>query len=126
VLYSLKAAMRASSCRKMSVTLENVSLLVMGRVMRELRTSTGDPVIKETRSANKDRTENMTYWKVISYSVIYVIANAMAMLSTLATSVPLEKVMTRWLRCESSRVQRFDFPVNVARDGLLLILACYF
>ncbi|KAG2070102.1 hypothetical protein BDR04DRAFT_1100563 [Suillus decipiens] len=59
--------------------------------MGELRTSTGNPVTEKARSANKNTTENMTYWKVISYSVIYVITNAMAMLSTLATSVHLKK-----------------------------------
>ncbi|KAG2065982.1 hypothetical protein BDR04DRAFT_1107600, partial [Suillus decipiens] len=56
---------------------------------------TGDPVTEKARSADKNTTENMTYWKVISYSVIYVIANTMATLSTSATSIPLEKVMTR-------------------------------
>ncbi|KAG2070062.1 hypothetical protein BDR04DRAFT_1100500 [Suillus decipiens] len=55
----------------------------MGRVMGELRTSTGNPVTEKARKHD--------LLKLISYSIIYVIANAMAILSILATSGPLKK-----------------------------------
>src|SRR6267154_6059405 len=64
----LRAAARARSCSKMlMVSLEVFSLLVMGRVMTELRTSTGDAATDKamkrvvTRNAENmiDRCSNM-------------------------------------------------------------------
>src|SRR6267154_4777890 len=66
----LRAAARARSCSKMfMVPLEVFSLLVMGRVMTELRTSTGDAamdkamkrVVNSVRNAENmiDRCSNM-------------------------------------------------------------------
>src|SRR6267154_4874034 len=53
----LRAAARARSCSKMlMVPLEVLSLLVMGRVMKELRSSTGDAAIDKAsmRVVNRD------------------------------------------------------------------------
>jgi hypothetical protein len=69
----MKAAARASSRCTRLVLLENFDFLVMGRVMRELRTEMGDPVIDKARSVNKHAAENMACWKVVSYSVAHYI-----------------------------------------------------